>query len=241
MVRAYNGLWFTSLGIALVVALLSILAKQWLTEYVSRMRAPAETRQRWAWRHRVFRQGLDKWQLDAFISSLPFLIHVSLFLFFAGLVAFLYDLDRAIAGVLISITALTAIFYTFATMLPLWFGDCPSATPLLRQCRVALQALSNTVWWLVHSPRGLWAMLVSRVGGARQPLVQPWSPPAWSEENLFVGAVADRDTDVLRTMLTTFSVAEEVNAALEAIGSMDLALHRHLYTPFALMPYKRVL
>ncbi|KAH7097485.1 hypothetical protein BKA62DRAFT_623785 [Auriculariales sp. MPI-PUGE-AT-0066] len=39
-----NGLWFTSLILALIDALLAILVKQWLVEYESRMRQPAAMR-----------------------------------------------------------------------------------------------------------------------------------------------------------------------------------------------------
>ncbi|KAJ7702786.1 hypothetical protein B0H17DRAFT_1167091 [Mycena rosella] len=132
-VRWINALWFTSLALALCVSLLAILAKQWLTEYNSRMLAPVASQRRWVWRHLVYNSGLDSWKLLAFISTLPLILHVSLFLFLAGLVVFLWGLDKIIANIILGLTALVLVFYSVAFMLPLWKGDCPTATPLLRQ------------------------------------------------------------------------------------------------------------
>ncbi|KAJ7870805.1 hypothetical protein B0H14DRAFT_2302663, partial [Mycena olivaceomarginata] len=131
--RWINALWFTSLALALCVSLLAILAKQWLTEYDSRMLAPVASQRRWVWRHLVYNSGLDTWKLPAFISTLPLILHVSLFLFLAGLVVFLWGLDKVIANIILWLTSLVLVFYVVTFMLPLWKGDCPTATPLLRQ------------------------------------------------------------------------------------------------------------
>jgi hypothetical protein len=129
--RWINGLWFASLALALGVALLAILAKQWLGEYVSRMRAHIGSRREWAWRHQVFSRRLDQWNMDAFISTLPLLLHLSLFIFLIGLIVFLWDTDQAIAISLLAFTTLIALFYVSSTVAPLWFGSCLTATPIL--------------------------------------------------------------------------------------------------------------
>ncbi|KAJ3916341.1 hypothetical protein F5877DRAFT_46839, partial [Lentinula edodes] len=84
-----NGLWFTSLSIALTVALFAVLAKQWLRQYMSIITGTP--------RQRVFiRQfrldGLIKWRVQTIIGLLPVLLHISLILFLAGLVIFLAPL-----------------------------------------------------------------------------------------------------------------------------------------------------
>ncbi|KAH7097505.1 hypothetical protein BKA62DRAFT_623816, partial [Auriculariales sp. MPI-PUGE-AT-0066] len=133
MARWTNGLWFTSLALSLIVALLSILAKQWLEEYNTRMNLHVANAHRWSWRHAVFGRGLRVWGLGTFISTLPALLHISLFSFFAGLILFLVDLDSFIAFILCSMTAVIVVFYVAVTLLPIWYGDCPTATPLLRK------------------------------------------------------------------------------------------------------------
>ncbi|KAJ7683822.1 hypothetical protein B0H14DRAFT_2165884, partial [Mycena olivaceomarginata] len=131
--RWINALWFTSLALALCVSLLAILVKQWLTEYNSRMLAPVASQRRWVWRHLVYNRGIDAWKLPAFISILPLILHVSLFLFLTGLVLFLWDVDKVIASIILGLTLLVLGFYIMSFTLPLLKGDCPTATPLLRQ------------------------------------------------------------------------------------------------------------
>jgi len=128
-----NGLWFTSLTLALVVALLAILAKQWLDEHTTRLRAQVASPRRWAWRHVVFSEALAHWGIDNFISSLPFVLHMSLFLFFAGLVLFLHDLHGGIAFFILGLTASVLALYAATTLLPFWYPDCPTVTPFVSQ------------------------------------------------------------------------------------------------------------
>ncbi|KAF7358516.1 hypothetical protein MVEN_00902500 [Mycena venus] len=116
--RWINVLWFTSLALAFRVSLLAILAKQWLTEYNFRMLAPVASQRRWIWRYLVYNNGLDTWKLPAFISTMPLILHVSLFLFLGGLIVFLWGLDKTIANIILGLTSLVLVFYVVSFMLP---------------------------------------------------------------------------------------------------------------------------
>ncbi|KAJ7678435.1 hypothetical protein B0H14DRAFT_3683274, partial [Mycena olivaceomarginata] len=84
-----NGLWFTSLTLSLATALLAVLAKQWLRQYSSFITGSAHERAM----IRQFRYAcFDKWGVQLIIGLLPTILHLSLFLFMAGLVVFLYSL-----------------------------------------------------------------------------------------------------------------------------------------------------
>lgn len=131
--RWINGLWFTSLVLSLAVALLSILVKQWLDEYTARTTASAKNLRHWARRRAFFFQGVLTWHVSAFISFLPLLLHIALFLFFGGLVLLLWDLDRGISLWLLIISAIVLAFYVAASLVPFIRADCPAATPLVRQ------------------------------------------------------------------------------------------------------------
>ncbi|KAA1466001.1 hypothetical protein DENSPDRAFT_855845 [Dentipellis sp. KUC8613] len=88
--RWVNGLWFTSLAFSLGTALVSVLVKQWLQNYVAAVSGSASTRVQ----IRQFRfYGLEKWHLRGIIGMLPALMHIALLFFFIGLVVFLYNLD----------------------------------------------------------------------------------------------------------------------------------------------------
>ncbi|KZW03790.1 hypothetical protein EXIGLDRAFT_715840, partial [Exidia glandulosa HHB12029] len=135
LTRWVNGLWFTSILLSLAVALLSILVKQWITEYRARNNASAKSPRDWARRHQLYSRALHAWPVAEVVSFLPVLLHLSLFLFFAGVVAFLWGLDKAIGIWIIVLGASLAVFYAACTIAPLWIPECPTSTPLVSQLR----------------------------------------------------------------------------------------------------------
>ncbi|PBK87135.1 hypothetical protein ARMGADRAFT_972220, partial [Armillaria gallica] len=84
-----NGLWFTSLTLSLVTALIAVLVKQWLHQYMSISSGTPRDRS-------LVRQyryiGLQAWHVPLIIGLLPVLMHVALALFFLGLALFLSPL-----------------------------------------------------------------------------------------------------------------------------------------------------
>ncbi|PBK71083.1 hypothetical protein ARMSODRAFT_883898, partial [Armillaria solidipes] len=85
-----NSLWFVSLTLSLITALVAVLVKQWLHQYVAIV-SDSSARDRARIRHLRY-AGLQTWQVPMIIGLLPVLLHVSLALFFAGLVVFMFSL-----------------------------------------------------------------------------------------------------------------------------------------------------
>ncbi|KAF9019938.1 hypothetical protein BDZ89DRAFT_897316, partial [Hymenopellis radicata] len=84
-----NGLWFVSLTLSLTTAAAAVLTKQWIHEFMSVPSGSPRDRSR----IRQFRYtGLQAWRVPAIIGFLPMLMHLSLALFFVGMVVFLYPL-----------------------------------------------------------------------------------------------------------------------------------------------------
>lgn len=88
--------------------------------------------------------GIEKWQVPLIIGLLPTLLHLSLFLFFAGLVVFLFTLNYTIASVVAAIASIVYLAYVDSILLPIWYAECPYKTPLssylhsvVRYCKVA--------------------------------------------------------------------------------------------------------
>lgn len=135
LARWINGLWFTSIMLSLIVALLSILVKQWIGEYRARNLASAKSPRDWAHRREVYSQALHTWPVAELVALLPIMLHLSLFLFFAGIIAFLWTLDMAIGILVIALGSLLAVFYLGCTLIPVWIPQCPTSTPLVHQVR----------------------------------------------------------------------------------------------------------
>src|SRR5262249_10247680 len=125
-----NGLWFSSLSLSLVTALFGVLIKQWIQHYVSFISGTPRERARV---HHFRYLGLQRWSVPAIIGVLPFLLHVALFLFLAGLVVFVQTLQHGIAGVVGAIGGSSFILYIISTSLPLFYPQCPYRSPLIEQ------------------------------------------------------------------------------------------------------------
>ncbi|KAJ7832869.1 hypothetical protein B0H14DRAFT_2364544, partial [Mycena olivaceomarginata] len=122
-----NGLWFTSLTLSLATALLAVLAKQWLRQYSSFITGSAHKRAM----IRQFRYAsFDKWGVQLIIGLLPTILHLSLFLFMAGLVVFLYSLNHTMAAVVACIGGFLFGTYIITNVLPILAIGCPYRTPL---------------------------------------------------------------------------------------------------------------
>ncbi|KAG8708428.1 hypothetical protein FRC08_018908 [Ceratobasidium sp. 394] len=136
--RWINGIWFTSLGLSLSAALISMLGKEWLTAYLSSRPRPAHS-------HALLRQsrleGLERWWALHIIALLPSLLHASLLLFAVGLVIYLWTMDVAVAAVMASVVAVTSLFYVVTAVLGAIFEFCPFVTEIsgyLRRATVTL-------------------------------------------------------------------------------------------------------
>jgi hypothetical protein len=124
-----NILWFISLVLSLTCALLATLMQQWVRQYL-------QTSQRWYAPYKrariraFFAEGIEQFGLPAAVEALPALLHISVFLFFAGLVDFLININHTVAFSLLSaVVAGTSAYFLF-TVLPLIYPNSPYQTPL---------------------------------------------------------------------------------------------------------------
>ena len=122
-----NALWFSSLTLTLISALGGVLAKGWLAQY-----NPASLRERSsdACERHLRALRARQWQLEPFITGIPLLIQISLFLFFAGLIIQLLENDVRIWVTVVILVGITGIMYIIGTFLPWFSPSCPYQTPI---------------------------------------------------------------------------------------------------------------
>ncbi|KAK6974121.1 hypothetical protein R3P38DRAFT_3134094, partial [Favolaschia claudopus] len=124
-----NLLWFISLGLSLSSALIATLVEQWARDF----RYKTDMRSSPVIRARIFAYlyyGLKRYKMHAVVDLIPFLLHASLVLFFAGLVAFLAPVNHD--AMILSIILLAVLLFAYAalTVFPLLYHDSPYKTPL---------------------------------------------------------------------------------------------------------------
>ncbi|KAF8190574.1 hypothetical protein K438DRAFT_2018507, partial [Mycena galopus ATCC 62051] len=139
-----NILWFISLGLSLTCALIATLLQQWARDFLHR----ADMRSSPIIRARIFSflyYGLKQFNMHTVVDIIPLLLHASLVLFFAGLVAFLIPINIGVTAVAASILGIVVCIYSALSLAPLWHLDSPFRTPLTNAC-----------WVLRHRIRSLW-------------------------------------------------------------------------------------
>ncbi|KAJ7665629.1 hypothetical protein B0H14DRAFT_2425022, partial [Mycena olivaceomarginata] len=144
---ACNILWFLSLGLSLSCALIATLVEQWARDFLQR----AEMHPSPVVRARIFSYlyyGIQRFGMHTMVEFIPLLLHMSLLLFFAGLVAFLLPINLAVTIVATALLGLISATYIYLTILPMISSDAPYRTPLSTVAWVSLQrgaALFH--WW----------------------------------------------------------------------------------------------
>jgi len=120
-----SALWFLSIMSSLAATTWAMLCLEWcafLTEGIQAedYEGMAEKRQRRF-------EAVKRWRMHLVVASIPFFLHISLFLFLAGLWSRLWDVNRQL-GLIVGIpTLIIASSYLIATLLPM-FTEAPFFT-----------------------------------------------------------------------------------------------------------------
>lgn len=131
-----NALWFLSLVIAIVSAFYVMLVQQWIRRYTQTWEELGGDRDHT--RSRLF-LGTQRYHMSHAIGFIPLPLHVSVFLFFSGLIIFLFTISHAMATVVTIAVGIVGLLYFGLTVLPIFDDVCPYFTPM-----------SGAAWYLWH-------------------------------------------------------------------------------------------
>lgn len=133
-----NIMWFLSLCISLSCALAATLVQQWARRYL-RLSQGQRAAQRRVRVRTYLLEGIHLFHTRWIVENISLLMHAAIFLFFAGLVEFLYTINHEVAYVVLVAVSIFAATYIVLTSLPVLFRQCPFQTPL-----------SSIIWYLGH-------------------------------------------------------------------------------------------
>ena len=80
----------------------------------------------------LFAEGVDEMYIPLAVEGLPTMVHLSVFLFFGGLVIFLFHVDHRVFGSVIWWIVLFAVVYGLITVMPIVRYNSPYCAPLSR-------------------------------------------------------------------------------------------------------------
>ncbi|VDC01512.1 unnamed protein product [Peniophora sp. CBMAI 1063] len=153
-----NALWFCSLLTVLACALLATLVQQWSRDYtrdIRRRDSIDESLISRAYNHVYIRMGVDRYGMDEVVNVLVALVHLSVFLFAAGLLLFLFPINFAVVWCAVSVLCVLGLAYIAASLLSIFDTSSPYRTPLT-------YPLSFVRWLLGHCSRFIRGVLLRR-------------------------------------------------------------------------------
>jgi len=132
-----NVLLFLSLIISLTCSLLATLLHQWARRYIRSTQQPGSGPHERARVRAFFFDGIDKCHISWIVEALPTLLHLSICFFFAGVVAWLLNIDHLVFIAVVFWSGFSAVAYLWFTLSPIFSPNSPFYAPL-----------SPAIWWL---------------------------------------------------------------------------------------------
>lgn len=100
-----------------------------------------------------FTQGAERFRIRVAVESIPALLHISVFLFLAGLAISLFTIHHTVAYITLSAVVVCALVYAAITMMPVVYHDSPYTSPLSTPAwyisRKTAVAVLDAVDWVV--------------------------------------------------------------------------------------------
>jgi hypothetical protein len=144
-----NSLWFLSLVISLFCSLLATLQQRWARRYLQVTQPQVAIHER-ARIRAYFAEGVTRFRMSVTVEAIPALLHISVFLFLAGLIVSLFAIHHTIAYVVLAATAVCSFVYAAITVMPVICHDSPYTSPFSASAwyipRKTALAVVNTVY-----------------------------------------------------------------------------------------------
>ncbi|KAI0342289.1 hypothetical protein BDW22DRAFT_1429143 [Trametopsis cervina] len=137
-----NCLWVLSLLFGLTAALLGIIIKQWLREYVLWDSVLFPAREAVLLRH-IRYDAFERWKVPMFISAIPAMLELALVLFLGGAAILLWTLDSIVAVIVTVFGSLAVAAACSVNILPVFFHRCPYKSAVGWTCVTAWNLLSK--------------------------------------------------------------------------------------------------
>jgi Family of unknown function (DUF6535) len=137
-----NVFWFMALSFSLLTALLAILVQQWVRKYMHVVQRYGDPLKSSRLRQYLY-EGCERWYMPRVAEAVPGLLHVSLFLFFAGLGDSLLDINTNVALSTIVPIDVGALLYIFTIFVPIIYPQSPYQN-----------AFSAIFWYLFQKSHG---------------------------------------------------------------------------------------
>ena len=119
-----NVFWFMALAFSLLAALLAILVQQWVRKYMHVFQRYGDPLKSSRLRQYLY-EGCEGWYMPNVAEAVPGFLHISLFLFFAGLGDSLLNINTKVALSAIVPIGVSGLLYIFTIFAPIIYPQSP--------------------------------------------------------------------------------------------------------------------
>jgi hypothetical protein len=204
-----NILWFLSLCLSLSCALAATLVQKWALRILRLTQKRGTPEHRVRIRAYLFR-GAKDFRAHWVAENISLLLHAAIFLFFAGLVEFLFAVNDEVATVVLVAICILGAIYIFITALPVVFHRCPYQTPL-----------TSFIWYTGHF-LGIGALSLFVYFKSIRNTIMLLSDHIYSGFNDYVMKKAEKETEnvknIIKSALIRCGNDEELVTFFEALS-----------------------
>jgi hypothetical protein len=154
--------------------------------------------------------GIKRFQVRLVVENVSLLLHAAIFLFFVGLVEFLFAINDEVAQVVVAVIAFFAALYISLTSLPMIYQQCPFQTPL-----------TAVFWYMAHVLAIVILSPFTFSNCARKKIHDLWKHTKGGFDKHILDAVKVNRTIDSKAVKMTLSMCRgdtEVEAFLEAVS-----------------------
>lgn len=153
--------------------------QQWARRYRELAQRRGAFHRRGRMRAYIF-DGISRFGMAQAVATMPTLLHISVFLFFAGLVEFLFPIHATVAYTTLGCIIFFALAYANLTILPNICHSCPYATPLSGfTWRISQLAVISFLWTTLKIEGAFRKSLSQLWGLVDQPAPEPDELNSW--------------------------------------------------------------
>jgi Family of unknown function (DUF6535) len=204
-----NVFWFMALAFSLLAALLAILVQQWVRKYMAVFQRYGDPLKSSRVRQYLY-EGCEKWKMPKVAEAVPGFLHISLFLFFAGLGDSLLSINTKVALSNIVPIGVSGLLYIFTTFAPIIYPQSPYQN-----------SFSGIFWYLFQKLRGR-RFRDRRSDGQMKPVSTNMARGQMQLSMEETEARRDRDERAIRWMIDNLTEDAEMEKFLSAIpGSFN--------------------
>ena len=125
-----NAMWLISLVLSLTSALMATLLQQWARRYGEMPDRPSDPNHRARVRSFLF-HGTETYKMRLVVQIAPTLLHLSVYLFFAGLGIVFHKINERVVAIAVYVSVgVFGVAYVALTILPCLDVQCPYRTPM---------------------------------------------------------------------------------------------------------------